>query len=487
MESNDSTGNDTETKQQSHSDNRKSSGQSQLMARSNSECTISSIGTTVPHRAETDVVRLMVISTPSTESKTSAFIKSVARQRDADTNIDRHYRQLMAFHQTAIDQLIPQLKQEYQELRNKLNRSPNDQTHRSRCDQELNPVRDGSCSARNGVQNDTTATQLDGRTAIIARMREIRDEITKIKYDHKQYMASSARSVFCYYENKQDISSGTNRTSQASVLRFLNLVPDTSDAESNNDPKTSDTRRLIQKYWMNTEGKIVHTDDFHVDTLICMSCHKGEMIPQDDEGTLVCNHAQCGKYISHIVDNQKTSHTEVPAEICYTAYIRLNHFKEILSQFQAKQSTVIPQHIIDSIAVRMKKERLTKDDICYSQMRNTLTILGLSKYFEHIQHINAIFGVKPPVMDAELYDTMCVLFIEIQEPWAVCCPPDRRNFFNYTYVLYQLFYLLGQKQFWKYTSVAADRVMKDRVKQMEQDNTWKNVCKILDWAYNPTV
>lgn len=415
------------------------------------------------------------------DSKTTALNKSVARQKESDTNIDRHHRQIMAFHQTAIDKLVPQLQSEYQDLRKALNGqqvyTPN----------EVPPITQCSSSTPIPAINE----KLDGRPAIIARMREIRDEITKIKYEYKQYMVSSARSVFRYYENKQDISSGTNRTSQASVLRFFNMISDGSTKSHNgavdDDPAACDTRRLIQKYWRNTEGKIVHTDDFRMDTLICMSCHKGEMIPQDDEGTLVCNYVQCGKYISHIVDNQKTSHTEIPAEICYTAYIRLNHFKEILSQFQAKQSTVIPQHVIDAITARMKKERLTKDDICYSQMRNTLTILGFSKYFEHIQHINAIFGVKPPVMDAELYDTMCVLFIEIQEPWAMCCPPERRNFFNYTYVLYQLFYLLGQKQFWKYTSVAADRVMKDRVKQMEQDNTWKNVCKILDWVYNPTV
>ena len=392
------------------------------------------------------------------EQKPSALTKTALKQQEADTNIDRHHRQQMMAHHNAIHVRIPQLRKEYAYLRNQ-------------CLQE---------------SNDTASISVNHHVRInrMAKMRDIREEIAKIKYDHNQYKLAATKSVFRYYEDKQAISSGKNKPNQTSVLLFFNLIPtDHEETITTNH----ETRRLIQKYWRDTEGKIVHMDDFHVDTTTCMSCNVGEMIPQEDEGTLLCNNPKCGKFIPHIIDNQKTSHTDIPAEICYTAYIRLNHFKEILSQFQAKQSTVIPQEIIDAISTRMKKERLTKEDICYSQMRETLTVLDLSKYFEHIQHINAIFGVKPPVMDAELYDTMCVLFIEIQDPWAACCPPDRRNFFNYTYVLYQLFFLLDQTQFLKYTSVAADRVMKDRVKQMEQDNTWKNVCKMLDWVYNPTV
>ena len=70
----------------------------------------------------------------------------------------------------------------------------------------------------------------------------------------------------------------------------------------------------------------------------------------------------------------------------------------------------------------------------YDKMRETLRKLGYNKYFEHIQYINSIFGIKPPVMNEQLHETLCVLFIESQKPWVMHCPANRANFFNYTYI-----------------------------------------------------
>jgi hypothetical protein len=115
-------------------------------------------------------------------------------------------------------------------------------------------------------------------------------------------------------------------------------------------------------------------------------------------------------------------------------------------------------------------------------MRDILRKLGLNKYFEHIQYINSLFGIKPPIMNEELHETLCVLFIEIQKPWAVHCPANRTNFFNYTYTLYQLCVLLDQTQYLPYIPM-----MKDREKQLEQDMIWKKVCQDLDWEFFPSV
>jgi hypothetical protein len=67
-------------------------------------------------------------------------------------------------------------------------------------------------------------------------------------------------------------------------------------------------------------------------------------------------------------------------------------------------------------------------------MRDILRKLGYNKYFEHIQYINSIFGIKPPIMNEELHETLCVLFIEIQKPWAIHCPPNRIQFFFQLYL-----------------------------------------------------
>lgn len=230
-------------------------------------------------------------------------------------------------------------------------------------------------------------------------------------------------------------------------------------------------------------GEVVNIQDFVVPSDICGFCRNGELIPQDEDGILICNNSKCGKFVTYIVDNSKPTNKEPPNEVSYTAYIRLNHFKEILSQFQAKETTQIPEDVIEKIRNRIKKERITDmSKINYDKMREILRKLGLNKYFEHIQYINSIFGIKPPIMNEELHETLCVLFIEIQKPWAVHCPPNRSNFFNYTYTLYQLCVLLDQTQYLPYIPM-----MKDREKQLEQDMIWKDVCNDLDWVFFPTV
>ena len=124
------------------------------------------------------------------------------------------------------------------------------------------------------------------------------------------------------------------------------------------------------------------------------------MIPQDEEGILICNNNACGKFITYIVDSSKPNNKEPPNEVSYTAYIRLNHFKEILSQFQAKETTQIPTEVINAIKARIKKERINDlTQLNYDKMRELLRKLGLNKYFEHIQYINSLFGIKPPVMN----------------------------------------------------------------------------------------
>ena len=126
--------------------------------------------------------------------------------------------------------------------------------------------------------------------------------------------------------------------------------------------------------------------------------------------------------------------------------------------------------------------RIEKQTVFYEKMREILKKLGFNRYFEHIQYINSILGIKPPVMSDELQDTLCVLFIEIQEPWAIHCPAYRTNFFNCTYTLYQLCVLLDQTQYLPFIPM-----MKDREKQLEQDMVWKKVCDTLDWEFVATV
>ena len=310
------------------------------------------------------------------------------------------------------------------------------------------------------------------------KIKQINKDIHHIKNKKKKYLLENSKYIFQYFEDKKRISSGDNNQNKNKLNTFFKIK----DTQHNHVEKEN-AKTMYQNYWKNVRNEISNIQDFVFPSDICESCHNGELIPQDEEGILICNNIHCGKFITYIIDSSKPTNKEPPNEVSYTAYIRLNHFKEILSQFQAKETTQIPSEVIELIQNRIKKERI-KDIklINYDKMREILRKLGLNKYFEHIQYINSIFGIKPPLMNEELHEALCVLFIEIQKPWAIHCPPDRTNFFNYTYTLYQLCVLLEQTQYLPYIPL-----LKDRTKQLEQDMIWKKVCNELGWEFIPSI
>ena len=56
-------------------------------------------------------------------------------------------------------------------------------------------------------------------------------------------------------------------------------------------------------------------------TDICQSCYKGELIPLDDEGVLICN--ECAVSIPYLIENEKPSYKEPPKK----AFLNLSSIK----------------------------------------------------------------------------------------------------------------------------------------------------------------
>lgn len=325
--------------------------------------------------------------------------------------------------------------------------------------------------------------EIDKIMDIKDEIKEYKTKIKRLKSQKNDYLLENSKYVFQYFEQKKNISTGGGNQNTNVLNSFFKVKGTTEESSDITSSQYNQSKAFYQNYWKNVNNDILNINDFVVAADICEVCNQGELIPQDEEGILICNNEKCGCYVSYIVDSSKPANKEPPSEVSYTAYIRLNHFKEILSQFQAKETTQIPDDVIQAIKDRIKKERI-KDykEINYDKMREILRKLGLNKYFEHIQYINSTLGIKPPIMNEELHETLCVLFIEIQKPWAVHCPASRTNFFNYTYTLYQLCTLLDQVQYLPYIPM-----MKDREKQLDQDMIWKKVCHDLDWEFFPTV
>jgi hypothetical protein len=333
---------------------------------------------------------------------------------------------------------------------------------------------------KNKLKNEYNELNIEQRLDLEDKIHELTEKIKETKTKKKEYFLDNSKFIFEYFENKKNISEGTSiqpTTNKSNLVNSFFKIKEESKIEK---LVLNENNNIVQKYLSNIDDAFLDVNSFICQTDVCQVCHKGELIPLEDEGMLICN--TCSRSIPYLIENEKPSYKEPPKEVCFYAYKRINHFKEILAQFQGKETTQIPQDVIDNIKLQIKKERIEISQISNLKTKEVLKKLGYNKYYEHIPFIKDKLGIKPPIMSPELEDTLCNLFIELQSPYSKFCPDDRVNFLNYYYTAYKLCELLGEEKF-----LPLFPLLKDREKRIEQDNIWKNICQELDWEFIPTI
>jgi hypothetical protein len=324
---------------------------------------------------------------------------------------------------------------------------------------------------------------VEERLEIDDKILDSREKIQILKSKKKEYFLDNSKYIFEYFENKKNISTGAkSHTTVANKTKLVNDFFKIKEEQSKplNSQSDGNSSNIVLKYLTNISDDFLDINNFVYQSDICNFCYKGELIPLEDEGIMICN--TCSRSISYLVENDKPSYKEPPKEVCFYAYKRINHFKEILAQFQGKETTQIPSEVIENIKLQIKKERIELSIITNLKTKEILKKLGYNKYYEHIPFIKDKLGIKPPIMSPELEETLCNLFVELQSPYSKYCPDDRVNFLNYYYTAYKLCELLGEDSYLEHFPM-----LKDPEKRMEQDVIWKKICKELDWEFIPTV
>lgn len=320
--------------------------------------------------------------------------------------------------------------------------------------------------------------------------------------------------LYQYYDIQDQIQQGTmnyrsNRAKPGSILALLEEVAEEEKREKNlasaqdlsassasasasapeekkayvpPEQKSLHRNQLLNEYLQKEDPSMVRsTNDMYEDPwTICSKCNS-EMIMCLNEANLTCS--KCGFQEFILVDSDKPSYKDPPREVSYYAYKKINHFNEWLAQFQAKESTEIPQEIYDAILIQLKKERITNmSSLKPTKLREILRKMKCSKYYEHIPHIiNRLNGQNAPFMSREDEEKLRHMFREIQPSFKKHCPKGRRNFLSYGYVLYKFCELLEMDEY-----LACFPLLKNRDKLYLQDKTWELICRDQSWQYIPT-
>ena len=299
------------------------------------------------------------------------------------------------------------------------------------------------------------------------RIRTLRKEIQNIKSLRKEYYLNNSQYIFDYFENKKQIIDNVNVNK--------NIVNEFFKIKVENPEKEDNSIMHHRKYFSNLDESFIDMKDYENNFDVCKRCNS-EMTIIEHEGIIVCN--SCFRQEPYLIEHDKPSYKEPPKEVSFYAYKRINHFREIIAQFQAKESTHISEEVIQNIKNQIKKERIDLKSLTNEKTKQILKNLGYNKYYEHISFIKEKLGIFPPRMSIELEQKLCNLFMEIQKPYSKYCPIERVNFLNYYYVLYKLCELLREDQYLPYFSM-----LKDQEKRNEQDEIWKLICKDLNWEF----
>tara|TARA_B100000900_G_scaffold373353_1_gene353837 strand:- start:408 stop:1601 length:1194 start_codon:yes stop_codon:yes gene_type:complete len=386
--------------------------------------------------------------------------------------LDNKHNELINYFKNNKEKIIPKLNQEIDKINNSI--------------EKINKKNNNKNNNKNKNNNNEEIDNYNQRIKILT------NKIKKLQKEETDYYLNNSKYIFEYFEDKKNIDNISNsnieetKSTNNKINSFFNistnkpLNDNNDDIIKKNNSNDSNINNNIDKYFYNINKLPNNINNYCYDSNICNFCNNGEMIYVESEGILICNN--CSKTTKYLIENEKPSYKEPPKEVCFYAYKRINHLREILAQFQAKESTHIPEEVLENFKNQIKKERLTLENLTNKKAKEILKNLGYNKYYEHIPFIKDKLGIKPPVMTSELEETLCNLFIEIQKPYSIYCPKERVNFLNYYYTLYKLCELLKETKFLPYFPM-----LKDREKRIEQDQIWKKICEELGWKFIPTI
>jgi len=323
----------------------------------------------------------------------------------------------------------------------------------------------------------------------IQQLQKKKDDLKSNKpvYD---YFFETGEILYNYYDLQDKIQSGrqmtTSRLVKAKPGSVLAALQEGDLTESNDKHKSQGQgpveegrEVLLEKYLLkvNPEHAKSIVTSFEDPHGMCEVCDK-EMTFSANEALFFCD--TCGHQEFVLIDSDKPSYKDPPREVTYYAYKRINHFNEWLAQFQAKESTEIPEDIFQAILEELKKERITNpENIKPTKVREILKKLKCTNFYEHVPYIlNRINGKTAPVMSREVEEKLRFMFKEIQSSFVKHCPKNRSNFLSYSYVLYKFCELLELDDY-----LQCFPLLKNRDKLYNQDKIWQLICKDLSWEF----
>ncbi len=313
-----------------------------------------------------------------------------------------------------------------------------------------------------------TLSDIKNRAGLLNKKEQLEHEYNTIKnnFDEMDYYDNAGDIISDYYEMRDTKETQPKETKN--ILEFL--CKKDKNPMTQGEAKPATRANLFEKYCQRVEGIRVVQDDGSNRIKYCDEC-KIEKILDMAESAYIC--PCCGDSEMIILDEDRQIKD-------YSPYRRLNHFREWLNQFQAKQSPDIPENVFVDIVKELNKKRITDlATLNKKKMKAILKKLDYNNYYEHVAYIiNKLNNLPPPKITRDMEKLFISMFFKIQEPWEMYKQAERKNFLSYSYVLHKFCELLELDHL-----LECFPLHKDPDKIMENDQIWEKICKHLKWEY----
>ena len=188
---------------------------------------------------------------------------------------------------------------------------------------------------------------INQRRDIEDRIKKLNSKIRKLEKAKKDYYLQNSEHIFSYFEQKKGLEEGQSKV--RSLDAFFTKRSSSKSVAAVGD-KCHDS---VKRYLRNVDESFLDVNEFIVQKDICPSCRKGELIPVEHDGLVICNN--CSTSNKFLVENEKPSYKEPPKEVCFYAYRRINHFREVLAQFRPRRPLIFLKKSLRQSGIRLRK------------------------------------------------------------------------------------------------------------------------------------
>ena len=305
---------------------------------------------------------------------------------------------------------------------------------------------------------------------IAEKIHQLKREIEKLEEKSTQQYYLDTGLLLNEYYNKRD------QTEQSETINVFDIFV---QSRRQSDKAKANRIDLYDEYMIKTDPTCIKTIHKLNGRESCSNCGH-DRVQVDSESLCYC--PNCGLEEALLIDTEYQSAMDGAGDSSNFPYQRKHHFSEILSLLQARESSDIPQEVLDNILLEMKKEGLNDlTALTRAKVRKYLekySDRGFSKYYEHASLIiNRLNGLPPKTMTPEMEASLNYWFNRLQEPYEMH-RQNRRNFPSYKYVLHKLCEFLGYKEF-----IDEFPLLKSKDKLREIDKIWKKLCDEIGIIY----